>query len=193
MREVEAELVGPTAEPAWRTWVPRHSRSAACSRWVAVWFRIVAWRAAARPRPRPGVPAPALASRLQRHRLVVAEPIDVGDRGLAAVPAHQPDRRPGRRPRRRTGSPRASRARGRLGSTRRGWSRRGALVADERRRRRRRANRARRRGGPRSRARWPSPPGRAGAAPPSAPRSPGRPRTGPSSASSSLVRSYGKP
>ena len=39
-------LSGRTAEPAWRTWVPRRSRSAAWSRWVAVWLRIVAWRVA---------------------------------------------------------------------------------------------------------------------------------------------------
>ena len=39
-------LSGRTAEPAWRTWVPRRRRSAACSRWVAVWLHSVAWRAA---------------------------------------------------------------------------------------------------------------------------------------------------
>ena len=37
-------LSGRTAEPAWRTWVPSRSRSAACRRCVAVWLRIVAWR-----------------------------------------------------------------------------------------------------------------------------------------------------
>src|SRR3954451_1003214 len=31
-------LSGPTYEPAWRTWPPWRSRSAACRRWVAVWL-----------------------------------------------------------------------------------------------------------------------------------------------------------
>ena len=38
-------LSGRTAEPAWCTCLPSSSRSAACSRWVAVWLRIVACRA----------------------------------------------------------------------------------------------------------------------------------------------------
>ena len=63
VREVEAQLVGRTAEPACLTWSPSTSRSASCRRCVAVWFAIVGKRTlhgtsartrlpAAKPEPR---------------------------------------------------------------------------------------------------------------------------------------------
>ncbi len=85
-------LSGRTAEPAWRTWLPRRSRSAACSRWVAVWFRIVAWRVACSTSA--STRAPGLGELPlgvgQRQRLVVAEPVDVGDASGAPVPPQLP-------------------------------------------------------------------------------------------------------
>ena len=65
-------LSGRTAEPACLTWSPSTSRSAACSRCVAVWFAIVGKRAVqattARTRSPAAKPAPS-----NDERLVVAE------------------------------------------------------------------------------------------------------------------------
>ena len=182
--EVEAELVGAHRRAGLAHVGPEQLAQRGVQQ---VGGGVVAHRrvagACGRPRPRPRVPGlRRLAVRLQRQRLVVADPVDVGDLRLAALPAHAArSRRPGRRPRRRRGSPRASRARGRRRARPRArWSRRGAsrsrrsATAAPRRRRP-----ARRRGGPRSRGRSRSRPGRARAAPPSAPRSPGRRPTGP--------------
>ena len=51
-------LSGRTAEPACLTWSPSTSRSAACSRCVAVWFAIVGKRAAHATTARTRLPAP---------------------------------------------------------------------------------------------------------------------------------------
>ena len=83
-------LSGRTAEPAWRTWVPSRSRSAACRRCVAVWLRIVAWRVSRSTTASTSAPG-RLAVGLDREHLVAADPVDVDDLGLAAVPAQQPE------------------------------------------------------------------------------------------------------
>ena len=58
--------------------MPSRSRSAACSRWVAVWLRIVASRVASVDHRAHALPGAELAlDRLERERLVVAEPVHV--------------------------------------------------------------------------------------------------------------------
>ena len=82
-------LSGRTAEPAWWTWVPSRSRSAAWSRWVAVWFRMVRKRASRSTSASTVTPTAgqvAAVRRLEFEHLIVTDADHVGDYGFPAVP-----------------------------------------------------------------------------------------------------------